>query len=211
MTDTPVQWIKNLLSKSLDWPDMPIKTEGRVILKKWPASETLGTKSTIVAPPSSRDRRVNGVAWVYRAIGPAANILHRGDSVIIPAAALDAGAMFPCEDGSLADYREVAAEDILHFLPYDDALATDVETRAAVETAFLAAVPAINEMLDYDQIREAGGALLEWAAKASFLSPAAADVLLDLNDRVQKAVAKMAYESTKNICVLPVHQKIVKG
>jgi hypothetical protein len=198
MTDPaePIRWIKSLLSKSLDWPDMPPNTPGRVILKKWPASQVLGSKGIIIAAPTARHRLVNGVAWVYRAIGAVAEILHPGDSVILPAYEIDAGTMFPSADGSNDEYREVQAEGILHFLPYEQALAEHLDTCAAVEAEFQAAAASIEKMLAEGQGRMAVGELLEWLAKESFLSEESRKRVAELSERAQPLAAKEAYAET---------------
>ena len=115
-----VRFIKTPLSDSINWDDMPLGTLGRVIVKRRPAP---GASEKGIVIPDGEIRRVLHVAWVVRATGPAANHLHRGDSVICPETAITNGLQFPCEKGELADYREFDARDVYHVLPYDAALA----------------------------------------------------------------------------------------
>ena len=161
-----IQWIKTPLEDSLNWQDFPAKTEGRVILKKWPAETKTAGGLEI---PGQENRRIIGVAWVYRASGPAGKILCPGDSVLVPQYAVESGLRFPSGGGAkdLDDFREVDAENIYHVLPYAKALEWQLKTAMEVEGEIADALPKIRLKADEDDCNSAMAWLSKLSARAA--------------------------------------------
>jgi hypothetical protein len=175
------EWIKSLLAESLDWPDVPLKTLGRVILKLWPPATT--SNGGIVLPDEAQ-RQIFGVAWVYRAVGPIANVVHKGDIVILRATTLKNGLCLPAEGKELDDYRIVMGEDLEFFLPYEQALAKWEETCRLVEVQYKATVGDIEALLAAGKGLSAAGRMVPLKARASFMAPALVDEMMALDKRI---------------------------
>lgn len=163
------EWIKTPLEDSLNWQDFPAKTEGRVILKKWPAETKTAGGLEI---PGQENRRIIGVAWVYRASGPAGKILCPGDSVLVPQYAVESGLRFPSGGGAkdLDDFREVDAENIYHVLPYAKAQEWRFKTAQALGAECDEAIPQIRLLADEDQCSQSLAWLSKLRAKAETCS-----------------------------------------
>ena len=183
-----VQWIKTPLDDSVDWPDVPPGLPGRVILKRWPAAERAGR----VILPSIAQRKVYGVAWVYRATGEAQNALHPGDTVILPEHTLSAGTLFPSDDimseGCLEGFHEVAAEDVLHFLPYADALGRHEKACHDARKDFQAGFDAIRKAFEAGDLLSAARDSNGLKARSDFLTDAQCKKLEALDKKIVAAL-----------------------
>jgi hypothetical protein len=174
---TKIEWIKTTLEDSINWQDFPPDTKGRVILKKWPA-DTKSAEGVIL--PGQENRRVIGVAWVYRAMGDAGQILCPGDSVLIPQYAIESGLQFPAGPGvkDLADFREVDAEkNIYHVLPYAKAQEWRLKTSQALAAECDDALPKIRLMADEGDCPQAMAWLSKLRAKAETCSEGMVEAL----------------------------------
>jgi len=184
------KWIKTPLSESINWQDVPPDLKGRVILKRWPADEHTAGGLII---PDQQDRRVMGCAWVWRAIGEAAKILCPGDSVICPETCIGAGLHFPSDaEHDLSDYREIAAEDVYHVLPYAEALKWFEAECDKVASQYAEEYPRIRLLAEEGQCPLALAMHQNLTAKAQYLSAGMLASLKDLRNDIHRMAGEHA-------------------
>jgi len=191
MSNEPPTFIKTPLNESINWNDVPPDLKGRVILKRWPGDETTAAGLVI---PEGGNRRVMGVAWVYRASGDAKKVFFPGDSVIIPETTLQAGLFFPSDNGELDDYREVHAEDIYHVLPAADARKWyDKACSEAIDAAF-EAIPQIEALADGGDCTSAASWATRLMGKKHLYDQVTIDAIEACSNRVLKTAKVQAIQ-----------------
>ena len=185
-----VNFIKTPLSDCLNWEDLPLNMEGRVILRRWPEDTT--TAGGIIKP-GAENRRLMGVAWVYRAIGDCAKYLAPGDSVLCPESAISAGLPFPSTiEADNSDYREIDARDVYHRNPLAKAIAWRDAERAKFADELAEAGPKIRLLADTGESQQALGWTSSLRTKAEICDSPLAGRTGELIDYVLATTQRLA-------------------